>query len=116
MSSHEQDVAVSGKAGGLDAPEARSSRSNFARYAAQRTGLLVAFLMIGFIIGITYRYFMNLRPRGIWRTIFAAACTGLALRWRSGRCRPGLLRKRGPLSAQLSSDYPLPAKSSSGLW
>jgi class 3 adenylate cyclase len=59
MSSHEQDVAVSGKAGGLDAPEARSSRSNFARYAAQRTGLLVAFLMIGFIIGITYRYFMN---------------------------------------------------------
>lgn len=46
MSSHEQDGA-------------RSSRSNFARYAAQHTGLLVAFLMIGFIIGITYRYFIN---------------------------------------------------------
>src|SRR5271166_54970 len=59
MSSHEQDGAVSGMARASDASESQSSRSIFARYAAQRPGLLLAFLVIGFIVGITYRYIMD---------------------------------------------------------
>lgn len=59
MSSHEQDGAVSGAAAGLGAPGYRSGRSIFVRYAARRPGLLVAFLVIGFIVGIAYRLLMD---------------------------------------------------------
>jgi hypothetical protein len=54
MSSHERDGAVSGAARGFG-----RSRSIFVRYAARRPGLLVAFLVIGFIVGIAYHLLMD---------------------------------------------------------
>ena len=59
MSSRNQDNAVSSAAVGLDAPGYRSGRSIFVRYAARSPGLLAAFLVIGFIVGIAYRFLMN---------------------------------------------------------
>lgn len=59
MSSHEQDGTVSDAAAGLGAPGYWSGRSIFVRYAARRPGLLVAFLVIGFIVGIVYRLVMD---------------------------------------------------------
>ena len=55
MSSHPQNSAVSSTAAGLGAPGYRSSRSIFVRYASRYLGIFAAALIVGFIVGVTYR-------------------------------------------------------------
>jgi hypothetical protein len=57
MSSYEQKGAVSGA--DLSAREYGLGGSIFARYAKRNRGLLTALLMIGFAVGIAYRFLMD---------------------------------------------------------
>ena len=58
MSPHEDDGVVSAPAARFSARESGFARS-ILRYAARHPGLLAAFLISGFVVGIAYRFLLK---------------------------------------------------------
>ena len=95
----------------MDADEEATGRSRFLRYATRRRGFLVASLLVGFVVGVAYRAFLDEADSRSVANYLRSGFDGLCIAWAAwavqtgfasgARSRLGAALRRLPLAAEL---------------
>ncbi|MGB3584098.1 MAG: hypothetical protein WBA40_23725, partial [Roseiarcus sp.] len=95
----------------MDADKDATGRSRFLRYATRRRGFLVASLLVGFVVGVAYRAFLDEADSRSVANYLRSGFDGLCIAWAAwavqtgfasgDRLRLGAAVRRLPLAAEL---------------